>query len=67
MDGIDKNPAIRFAGFSDIWEEDKLGELSDVYDGTHQTPNYTDNGVMFLSVENIKTLQSEKYIWLIVK
>lgn len=62
MDGIDKNPAIRFAGFSDIWEEDKLGELSDVYDGTHQTPNYTDNGVMFLSVENIKTLQSEKYI-----
>ena len=33
-----------------------------VYDGTHQTPNYTDNGVMFLSVENIGTLTSSKYV-----
>ena len=39
-----------------------LGELCDVYDGTHQTPAYKDNGIMFLSVENIKTLKSEKYI-----
>ena len=39
-----------------------MGELTDVYDGTHQTPQYTDDGIMFLSVENIKTLQSQKYI-----
>lgn len=45
-----------------LWEQRKLGELTDVYDGTHQTPNYTDKGIMFLSVENIKTLRSEKYI-----
>jgi len=58
----DKKPEIRFTGFTDVWEQRKLGELADVYDGTHQTPKYTDSGVMFLSVENIKTLQSEKYI-----
>lgn len=45
-----------------VWEQRKLGELSDVYDGTHQTPTYTENGVMFLSVENIKTLTSTKLI-----
>lgn len=28
----------------------------------HQTPHYTDSGVMFLSVENITTLTSQKYI-----
>ena len=55
-------PQIRFKGFTDEWEQRKLGEIANVYDGTHQTPNYTDNGVMFLSVENIKNLESEKYI-----
>jgi hypothetical protein len=39
-----------------------LGDIADVYDGIHQTPDYTDNGIMFLSVENINTLKSEKYI-----
>jgi type I restriction enzyme S subunit len=33
-----------------------------VYDGVHQTPDYQDHGIMFLSVENISSLQSEKYI-----
>ena len=36
--------------------------MSDVFDGTHQTPRYKDNGVKFLSVENIKTLNSDKFI-----
>ena len=44
------------------WEQRKLGEIVDVFDGTHQTPKYTDKGIMFLSVEDIKTLKSEKYI-----
>lgn len=39
-----------------------MGDIADVYDGIHQTPDYTDNGIMFLSVENINTLKSEKYI-----
>ena len=57
-----KVPELRFAGFADDWEVRKLNEVSDIYDGTHQTPNYQDNGVMFLSVENIKTLTSNKFI-----
>lgn len=44
------------------WEQRKLGEVVGVYDGVHQTPHYTDNGVMFLSVENITTLTSKKFI-----
>ena len=55
-------PEIRFKGFTDTWEQRKLGEIANVYDGTHQTPNYKNEGIMFLSVENIKNLQSEKYI-----
>ncbi|MCH5430488.1 restriction endonuclease subunit S [Lactococcus lactis] len=57
-----KVPELRFAGFADDWEQRKLNEVSDIYDGTHQTPKYQDNGVMFLSVENIKTLTSNKFI-----
>ena len=39
-----------------------MNEVVNVYDGVHQTPDYKDSGVMFLSVENISTLKSEKYI-----
>ena len=55
-------PEIRFAGFTDAWEQRKLGDLVGIYDGVHQTPDYQDSGIMFLSVENIATLKSEKYI-----
>ena len=44
------------------WEQRKLRDLVDIYDGVHQTPEYQDFGIMFLSVENITTLKSEKYI-----
>lgn len=57
-----KEPEIRFAGFTGAWEQRKLNEIADVYDGVHQTPKYTSSGVRFLSVENIGTLESEKYI-----
>lgn len=57
-----KVPEIRFLEFNDEWLIDNLGELTYVYDGTHQTPNYVNDGIMFLSVENIKTLKSKKYI-----
>lgn len=55
-------PEIRFKGFTDDWEQHKLKELCNIFDGTHQTPNYKNSGIMFLSVENIKDLKSEKYI-----
>ena len=57
-----KVPEIRFKGFTEDWEQRKLGELVGIYDGVHQTPDYQDSGIMFLSVENIATLKSEKYI-----
>ncbi|MDD9542478.1 restriction endonuclease subunit S, partial [Staphylococcus aureus] len=53
---------LRFPGFEGEWEEKKLGEVAKIYDGTHQTPKYTNEGIKFLSVENIKTLNSSKYI-----
>jgi len=55
-------PELRFPGFTHAWKQRKLADVSAIYDGTHQTPRYTDSGIMFLSVENIKTLKSNKYI-----
>ena len=55
-------PSIRFAEFNDAWEQRKLSDVAGVYDGVHQTPDYQDEGIMFLSVENIASLTSEKYI-----
>ena len=57
-----KKPSYRFADYTEPWAEKKLGEVAEIYDGTHQTPIYTTEGVMFLSVENIRTLHSDKYI-----
>ncbi|WP_436708088.1 restriction endonuclease subunit S [Lactiplantibacillus plantarum] len=57
-----KYPQLRFKGFDDPWEQRKLGEVTDIFDGTHQTPKYTDSGVKFVSVENIGTLETKKYI-----
>ena len=53
---------MHYFDFHYSWEQRKLGELVDVYDGVHQTPDYQDSGIMFLSVENISTLKSNKYI-----
>ena len=55
-------PELRFPGFTGDWEQRKLNEIASIYDGTHQTPRYTSNGIPFLSVENITTLQSSKFI-----
>ena len=41
----------------------KLGDISEVYDGTHQTPDYKKTGIPFISVENIDNIyNTEKYI-----
>ena len=40
-----------------------LNSICNVYDGTHQTPQYTDSGIKFASVENIADpYATEKYI-----
>ena len=58
----EKVPKVRFANFEEKWMECKLGEIADIYDGTHQTPKYTESGVKFVSVENVTTLETKKYI-----
>lgn len=55
-------PELRFQGFEEEWCNTNIGQLVNVYDGTHQTPKYTNKGIKFLSVENIKTLKTNKYI-----
>jgi len=53
-------PEIRFKGFTAAWTQRKLEEVADIFDGTHQTPNYTNIGVKFVSVENISNLSGTK-------
>ena len=41
----------------------KLNTICDIYDGTHQTPKYTESGIKFASVENINNpYGTTKYI-----
>lgn len=35
------------------WEEKPLKNIAKIYDGTHQTPNYVEEGVPFYSVEHV--------------
>ena len=55
-------PDVRLPGFTGAWEQRKLSDVANVYDGVHQTPDYQESGIMFLSVENISTLTSNKFI-----
>ena len=48
-----KIPELRFKEFEGEWEEKKLGQVAKIYDGTHQTPKYTEVGVPFYSVEHV--------------
>ena len=45
------------------WKMNKLGHVADVFDGTHQTPEYVDHGIKFISAEDISDPSaSTKYI-----
>ena len=56
-------PKLRFKGFNDGWQKKELREISQIYDGTHQTPNYIQNGVPFVSVEDISDIEkTNKFI-----
>ena len=56
-------PKLRFKEFTDEWYEEKLKNYAKIFDGTHETPNYINSGIKFISVENIKDLyKSTKYI-----
>ena len=47
-------PQLRFAGFDDTWEQRKLNEVSDVRDGTHDSPKYQSIGHPFVTSKNVK-------------
>ena len=55
-------PKLRFNGFDDEWTLSKLKEICMVQDGTHSTPNYTEQGIPFYSVENITNNVPPKFI-----
>ncbi|ATC62465.1 restriction endonuclease subunit S [Pseudolactococcus raffinolactis] len=46
-------PELRFDGFTDDWEERKLGEFSDVRDGTHASPKYVSQGHPMVTSKNL--------------
>ena len=50
-----KKPEIRFAGFTDDWEQRKVLDLliEPVTDGPHETPELVKKGVPFISVDAI--------------
>ena len=56
-------PKLRFKEFNENLKLYKLSQIVDIFDGTHQTPNYTNRGIKFVSVEDIKNLDAtNKYI-----
>jgi type I restriction enzyme S subunit len=58
-------PKLRFPEFRDdhAWIEKSLKQISPlVFDGTHQTPKYTEEGIPFFSVENIVSGSKNKFI-----
>ena len=66
-------PKLRFSGFSDEWEEKILKDISDVRDGTHDSPKYLQEGYPLvtsknlgehgkLNLDNINLISEEDYI-----
>lgn len=56
-------PKLRFPVYNDKWNISRLNQLAKIYDGTHQTPKYVEDGVPFVSVENIHDISNtNKYI-----
>lgn len=49
----EKVPAIRFKGFTGDWEQRKLSDIADVRDGTHDSPQYVDEGYPFITSKNV--------------
>ena len=45
------------------WEVKSLGKISQVYDGTHMTPDYKESGVPFFSVEHLTSNKIGRASW----
>ena len=46
-------PKLRFPEFDGEWDLQQLGNITKIYDGTHMTPDYKENGIPFYSVEHV--------------
>jgi type I restriction enzyme S subunit len=58
-------PRLRFPEFRDAgeWRSYRLDDVSPtIFDGTHQTPKYVEEGIPFFSVENIVSGNKNKFI-----
>ena len=55
-------PQLRFPEFNEPWKRSKLEDICNIQDGTHSTPNYTDEGIPFFSVETITSNADPKFI-----
>lgn len=54
MDKVKNVPEVRFKDCGNAWFKDKLSELCDVRDGTHDSPTYLDSGYFFITSKNVK-------------
>ena len=48
MQDNEKKPALRFKGFTDPWEQRKLGELVEIGDIDHRMPETVADGIPYL-------------------
>jgi len=53
MEILKNIPSLRFPEFEEDWNIKKLNEITEIYDGTHQTPKYVEHGIPFYSVEQL--------------
>lgn len=60
----DKTKITELGEIPEDWEVRNIGSFANVFDGTHQTPNYVETGVPFYSVENVSSndFQHTKFI-----
>ena len=53
MSKVAHTPQLRFPEFSGDWEEKKLSDISDVRDGTHESPKYVLDGFPLITSKNL--------------
>ncbi len=63
MTNNDKTPAIRFKGFTDDWEQRKVGELCSISTGKSNTQDKNDDGIYPFYVRSPIIEKSNKYLY----
>ena len=63
MSNNNKTPAIRFKGFTDTWEQRKVGELCSISTGKSNTQDKIDDGIYPFYVRSPIVENSNKYLY----